>query len=291
MHSVIISLGSNLNNRLSFLQQARKKILDYATIQSCSGIYESPPWQKDTTQDFYLNQILQIQTAYSPNNLLEKLLQIETDLGRIRNQKWQARTIDIDILFFDNVVSTTSQLSLPHPFISERRFILLPMIKMGLENMMHPVLEKTIRELYAVCRDETNVIEYKNAEKTSRLRLTKKEIIRNKTQIEQVLLSKKKIHAPHITLHYVASTQTTETQSPLQVLFVVPKRKIKSAVKRNAMKRLLREHYRLHDKTLFGIKSNYCLAFIYKQTQIASFETIKNEMTFLLQQFLVQSKI
>ena len=165
-NSVFLSLGSNLGDRAELLKRARERIHDVVgRITNQSSIYETTPWEMEEAPQF-LNQVLQVNTPFSPHELLEVLLKIEIKLGRIRDpgceirdtrsSSYLSRIIDIDILFYGNDVIETSDLKIPHPLIPERRFVLVPLTEIAGE-FVHPDLGKSIKELLASCKDSGEI--------------------------------------------------------------------------------------------------------------------------------------
>lgn len=149
---IYLLLGSNLGNRQQNLQQAAHFInQEVGKIVETSGIFETSAWGKTDQPDFF-NQVLQLASDYSPEELLAKTLSIENRLGRIRSDKWGERTIDIDILYYAEVVMATDHLTLPHPGISSRRFVLEPLCDLAPE-FIHPLLKKSNSQLLAECQD------------------------------------------------------------------------------------------------------------------------------------------
>ncbi|GAA0545555.1 2-amino-4-hydroxy-6-hydroxymethyldihydropteridine diphosphokinase [Chitinophaga japonensis] len=145
-----------MGNRTQHLQEAAALIGQQAgKVIKASALYETAPWG-NVQQPDYLNQALQISTPLSPLPLLHTLLKIERDIGRIRQEKWGARVIDIDIIFYDDQVISLPELKLPHPRMQHRQFVLVPLNEI-LPDWEHPVLHQPIRTLLANCKDESPV--------------------------------------------------------------------------------------------------------------------------------------
>ena len=124
-------------------------------ITHASSLYETAAWGKKD-QPFFLNQALEIQTGLSPSQLLKKILSIEKQIGRVRKEKYGPRIIDIDILLFNDEVHTYPSLTIPHPELQNRRFVLVPLAEI-VPDLTHPVFIKTIAELLAICPDTLEV--------------------------------------------------------------------------------------------------------------------------------------
>lgn len=116
------------------------------TIQKTSSIIETNAWGKTKQPDF-LNQVILLETKLSPQNLLKKCQEIENKLGRERKERWKERTIDLDILFYNDLVLNDVDLIIPHPYISERKFVLKPLNEIA-SDFIHPVFKKSILVLY-----------------------------------------------------------------------------------------------------------------------------------------------
>jgi 2-amino-4-hydroxy-6-hydroxymethyldihydropteridine diphosphokinase len=152
MKKIYLSLGTNQGSRLENLQTACIEMSNYAIkIKTSSPIYETAPWGK-SDQPWFYNLILDIESTYGPEQLLEICLGIEGKLGRIRKIKWDQRIIDIDILYFGDLVIETKYLKIPHPEIQNRRFNLLPLVVLN-PLLIHPILFKSQKELLAHCDD------------------------------------------------------------------------------------------------------------------------------------------
>jgi 2-amino-4-hydroxy-6-hydroxymethyldihydropteridine diphosphokinase len=160
MHSsAVILLGTNLGDKLSMLESAKKSIQNkIGDITKSSSIYETAAWG-NTNQPSFLNCIVQVFTDFSPQILLEKLLNIEAEMGRIRLEKWAPRTIDLDILYYNNEVISNENLIIPHPQIQNRRFTLLPLFEI-LPDFIHPVLGISNLDLLSICEDSSEVVKY-----------------------------------------------------------------------------------------------------------------------------------
>ena len=153
---VFLLLGSNLGDRPQVLAAAREMIAGQAgSIVNQSAIYETEPWGI-TDQPAFLNQVLEITTSLLPEDLLRIILNIEHDLGRIRYERWGARVIDIDILYFGQTIMDSARLTLPHPRIQDRRFVLAPLAEIA-PGFIHPVLQKTTSKLLEQCPDTSAV--------------------------------------------------------------------------------------------------------------------------------------
>lgn len=124
-------------------------------ISNESSIYETAAWGQ-TKQAAFLNKIVILQTKLSADELMKTLLQIEQELGRIRTEKYGPRTIDLDILFYDDLIYHSAIVTLPHPAIQDRRFVLIPLAELS-PRKLHPVYKKTITALLKECADQLAV--------------------------------------------------------------------------------------------------------------------------------------
>lgn len=155
-NGIFLLLGSNQGQPLNNLREASEKIeKDAGKILIRSSIYKSAAWGISEQPDFY-NQVLQIQSEHPPEILLEKLLNIEQLMGRIRIQKWGPRLIDIDILFYGEEIRNTSSLQIPHPGIPQRKFTLIPISEIA-GDWQHPVSKKSMAVLLEECTDTLRV--------------------------------------------------------------------------------------------------------------------------------------
>ncbi|CEN40986.1 2-amino-4-hydroxy-6-hydroxymethyldihydropteridine diphosphokinase [Capnocytophaga cynodegmi] len=157
-HQVYISLGSNIGDRKSYLQSATNAInQQIGSIVKVSPIYETPAWGF-TSNNFY-NICLLTETTLSPEKTLQKLLSIEKELGRVRNantESYQPRSIDLDILFFDDKIIKTEDLQIPHPQIQNRKFVLFPLADIAPEKK-HPTLQQSVEELIKNTNDTSQI--------------------------------------------------------------------------------------------------------------------------------------
>jgi 2-amino-4-hydroxy-6-hydroxymethyldihydropteridine diphosphokinase len=154
-NGVYLLLGSNLGDRIDNLLLARNFIKDFSSIITTSSIYQTQAWG-NTHQPDFLNQIIEVSYNSSPHQLLVNVLTIENNMGRLRSEKWGPRIIDIDILFFGQIVVTDKNLKIPHPEIANRRFTLLPLEEIAPE-FIHPVLGKTNKQMLTECADHSSV--------------------------------------------------------------------------------------------------------------------------------------
>ena len=158
-NSVFILQGSNIGNRQETLDKAKIIIDEYiGSIQSESPLYESEPWgfECDT---WFLNRVLKVKTSFNPQILLKKILEIEKQLGRVRDvekKSYSSRSIDLDILYFNQDIVKEKDLEIPHPKIQLRKFTLLPLCDIA-PNLLHPVLLQSNIQLLNNCEDKTQV--------------------------------------------------------------------------------------------------------------------------------------
>lgn len=147
MHKVFIALGSNLGDKKDNINEAIKRINDKGIkILKVSSIIETEPYgYKD--QDKFLNAVCLVETDLSPHELLNVLLEIEREMGRVRTIKWGPRVIDLDIIFYDDLIINEANLIIPHPDAHNRTFVMGPLSEIE-PDFIHPVLNKTVKEIY-----------------------------------------------------------------------------------------------------------------------------------------------
>lgn len=146
MHKIaFVSLGSNVGDRVANLRAAIERIGNLGEVIATSSIYETEPVEF-LAQPWFLNCVVKLATEKMPKQLLAAILTIEKEMGRQRHQKKGPRTIDIDILLFGNSVVETQGLTIPHPSMHERRFVLEPMSEIA-PDVRHPVFKQRMREL------------------------------------------------------------------------------------------------------------------------------------------------
>lgn len=150
MTIVYLCLGSNKGDRIGYIQQATSLLgeLNGTKIIQASSFYETEPWlEKQTT--WFVNAVLEIRTSLSALELLSECQRIEHQLGRNRanEERYGERTIDIDILFYGNEIVNEDNLQVPHEFLHQRAFVLVPFLEIN-PDFIHPVLNKSVSELY-----------------------------------------------------------------------------------------------------------------------------------------------
>lgn len=156
-HTAYIQLGTNLGQRSENLKKAKDLIQRFiGTISSCSSIYKTAAWGKTDQPDF-LNLVLVLTTKLPPFELLFELQNIEEKMDRKRVEHWGSRTIDLDILFYDDITIDYQQLKIPHPLIEQRRFVLEPLLEIAVD-FIHPKSGKSIKELSTNCTDQSLVL-------------------------------------------------------------------------------------------------------------------------------------
>ena len=146
MATVYIGIGSNLGNREENCEKAIGLLLESGiAVTGTSSMVETEPWGVMDQQQF-INMAVEAQTDLGPEELLAALKKIEFDMGRLSSARWGPRLVDLDILFYDDLVMKTDDLEIPHPFIKDRDFVLIPLAEIAPEKM-HPVLHKTVKQL------------------------------------------------------------------------------------------------------------------------------------------------
>jgi 2-amino-4-hydroxy-6-hydroxymethyldihydropteridine diphosphokinase len=156
MNNAYLLIGGNEGNRIKYLQQARNHISGhFGEIIQHSSVYETAAWGK-TDQANFLNQVLLISTLLDAPPLMQDILNAEKTMGRLRNEKYSPRIIDIDILFFNEEIINLPELVIPHPEIQNRKFVLVPMNEIA-PGLIHPVLRKSINTLLKECIDKLDV--------------------------------------------------------------------------------------------------------------------------------------
>ncbi|MEO8770027.1 MAG: 2-amino-4-hydroxy-6-hydroxymethyldihydropteridine diphosphokinase [Ferruginibacter sp.] len=156
MNKTYLLLGSNMGNSKQQLSDAQKNIKkNIGKIIRQSNLYQTAAWGKTDQPDF-INKVVVVETKLTAAETMNSILSIEKNMGRIRTLKNAPRIIDIDILFFNKDIINTKLLTIPHPFIHERRFVLVPLNELS-SRFIHPVLGKTVSQLLKDCPDKLDV--------------------------------------------------------------------------------------------------------------------------------------
>jgi 2-amino-4-hydroxy-6-hydroxymethyldihydropteridine diphosphokinase len=158
-HRVFIGIGSNLGNRRVHYQKALERLaaLPKTRIVKASSLYESEP--HGDAKNWYVNGVIEVETEFTPTQLLHRMQNIELDIGRKRTantKKWASRKIDLDLLLFDNQTIDSRTLKVPHPEMHNRRFVLIPLSELA-PHLTHPRFGVTIVELLAAVKDDKKV--------------------------------------------------------------------------------------------------------------------------------------
>ncbi len=159
MNKAFLLTGGNMGEREENLLAAIEHINQHCgLITNSSSLYETAAWG-NTEQPAFLNQALEIETELTARQLMRRILKVEKLMGRVRKEKYGPRLIDIDILLYADEIHNYKLLKLPHPEMQNRKFALLPLAEIA-PHIIQPVLQKTITELLAVCKDELEVKKY-----------------------------------------------------------------------------------------------------------------------------------
>ena len=142
-HIGFIALGTNIGDRLANINKAIESLSFEVNIIDRSNIYETPPWGY-LEQPMFLNQVVEVRTSLSPLALLDYLKEIESNMGRLPNILNGPRLIDLDIIFFDDLVIKTRKLTIPHPRLEGRAFVLVPLADLA-PDYRHPYLGKSVK--------------------------------------------------------------------------------------------------------------------------------------------------
>ncbi len=163
MNTTHVLLGGNLGNVEKTFTECRNIIAkEIGTIIQQSSLYQSPPWGF-RAHTYFLNQVVVVQSALNAEQILQRLLQIESQMGRVRGFEvgYTSRIIDLDILFHNKEVIKTLTLEVPHPRLHLRKFTLFPLAELN-SNFIHPIFNKTIAQLLSLCEDESSVEKISN---------------------------------------------------------------------------------------------------------------------------------
>jgi 2-amino-4-hydroxy-6-hydroxymethyldihydropteridine diphosphokinase len=143
---IYLSLGANMGDRLANLRNAIQGLRQVGDLVAQSSIYETEPVDVDRAQSWFLNCAIALETELSPRELLDKILTMELAMGRVRSEKRGPRPVDIDIIFFGNEVIDQPGLTIPHPAMQSRRFVLAPLAEIA-PGVIHPLLKRSVQEL------------------------------------------------------------------------------------------------------------------------------------------------
>jgi len=157
MHIAFIGLGSNIGDKVANLKKAIEELgkIQGNKVLAVSSFYKTEP-VGGVEQDWFVNAAAKVETGLAPKSLLKALLDIEKNLGRVRDIKWGPRIIDLDILLYDDLIIAEEGLIIPHPYLYERGFVLVPLAEIAAE-VMHPELKKSMSELMNGLHDNKKI--------------------------------------------------------------------------------------------------------------------------------------
>ncbi len=156
MATIFLLLGSNMGDSVQLLAEAKMQLeLQVGKLLQASALYQTAAWG-NTEQSDFINQVIKMETILDPQKLLGTILAIEKEMGRLREVKWGPRTIDIDILYYDQEVINLPELKIPHPNLHQRAFTLVPLCEIE-PLWLHPVLHRTNRQLLMAIDDVLSV--------------------------------------------------------------------------------------------------------------------------------------
>lgn len=145
MHTAFLSIGTNIGDRLANIKAAIAALSPAVCLVDSSPVYETLPWGY-TDQNSFLNQVLKVETDLDPQGLLAYLKSLEKKLGRKKTFRYGPRLIDLDILFYDDLVIEMPELTIPHPHMTERAFVIVPLLDLA-PGLIHPKLGKTVKDI------------------------------------------------------------------------------------------------------------------------------------------------
>ena len=158
-YKLYLGTGTNLGNKLENLDNCNTLITEnIGAIKKESSIYKSEAWGFESLESFY-NQVIEVETRLSPAVILDKIKNIEKELGRTsksKNEVYADRLIDVDILFFENLICWTPELEIPHKYITDRKFAIEPMAEIA-PDFIHPVIGKDAKSLLLECKDKSTL--------------------------------------------------------------------------------------------------------------------------------------
>ncbi len=162
MHNVFLGIGGNLGNKKENLKRCISLIEEHiGEVKKKSSVYETPPWGFESKDNFW-NQVLLVGTLLSPVEVLDKINLIDKSFARKRQvEGYSSRKMDVDILLYDSLAMESANLVIPHPQMHKRNFVIVPLVEIA-PLMIHPVFQKSIKELLEICPDTSQIKDVKN---------------------------------------------------------------------------------------------------------------------------------